>query len=233
MLDVLNVLIFFFKMLINSGRGFEGSLWILIGDLLWILPIFVDYFAHKEDGSWSIRGNWVVSPDSTVVSSDMEQIKDVRGSFRSFGWLYWLLLSNSGITFPFWEKVISAWNCSKRSQPLGYFRKRFDYGLQFGLHPGNIRYLEFIWILRRVKGAHSDRLRRGGNGERLKGKCEQRIRMWKQGVEEVGVVQKDRGIRALEVGSKKVGGWKRDLRNLFSFFNCLPQLIYNLHFAER
>ena len=97
----------------------------------------------------------------------MEQIKDVRGSFRSFGWLYWLLLSNSGITFPFWEKVISAWNCSKRSQPLGYFRKRFDYGLQFGLHPGNIRYLEFIWILRRetFKGKGSDSLRKGGEAQ--------------------------------------------------------------------
>lgn len=62
----------------------------------------------------------------------------------------------------------------------------------------------FIWILRRVKGEHSDRLRRGGNGERLKGKCGKRIRIWKQGVEEVEV-QKERGMRALEVESKKVG----------------------------
>ena len=57
--------------------------------------------------------------------------------------------------------------------------------------PGNKRHLGFIWILRRVKGEHSDRLRRGGNGERLKGKCGERIRIWKQGVEEVEV-QKER-----------------------------------------
>lgn len=74
----------------------------------------------------------------------------------------------------------------------------------------------FIWILRRVKGAHSDRLRREGNGERLKGRCGERIRIWKQGVEEVEVVQKERGMRALEVESEKVGEVKERPQKPFS-----------------
>lgn len=57
----------------------------------------------------------------------------------------------------------------------------FNYDSQFGLTPGNIRNLGFIWILRRVtfKGAGSDRFRGEGTGERFRerGKYSESIRM--------------------------------------------------------
>lgn len=47
------------------------------------------------------------------------------------------------------------------------------------------------------------------------------------------MVQKERGMRALEVEAEKAGEVKEGPQKPFPFFNCLSQLIYNLHFAER
>lgn len=63
------------------------------------------------------------------------------------------------------------------------FRKLFNYGLQFGLSPDNVKNLGFICIILRVnfQGVGSDRFRGGGNGEEVWGKRGSvvRIRMGK------------------------------------------------------
>lgn len=99
------------------GRGFPGSLWILIGGALWSLPVSVADFAYEEGGKWSNRDEWLVFELLLLT----EQIKDVLGSFNLPKWLFWLLLSlllsDSGIISPFWEKVVPAWYFSRKSQP--------------------------------------------------------------------------------------------------------------------
>ena len=47
--------------------------------------------------------------------SEMEKKKAVEGPFDSPNWLFWLLLSNSRIVSPFWEKEIPACYFSKIS----------------------------------------------------------------------------------------------------------------------
>lgn len=83
------------------GRGFEGSILILTGGALWILPISLENIAHKEGGSWSKRDKWLVSLEFTLAYSETEQTKDAEGSFDSPDWLFWLLLSNPEIIFLF------------------------------------------------------------------------------------------------------------------------------------
>ena len=63
------------------GRGFEGCVWILMWGVLWILPISVGGFAHKKSGSWFNRDKCSPFPESALVLSEMEQIKDVKKSF--------------------------------------------------------------------------------------------------------------------------------------------------------
>lgn len=143
----------------------------------------------------------------------MEQIKDVKGSFSSFGWLYWLLLSNSK-HFPQGEKLFQKVSTSWLLETLWLW-------LAIWPSPGNIRYLGFIWILRRVKGHILIGSEGEGNGERLKGGVVKEIRIWKQGVEEVEVVQKERGMRAWRWRQRKQGGERETSETFFPFFNCL------------
>ena len=52
------------------GRTFEGCIWILMGVVLWILPILVGDFLHEENGSWFNREKWSVFPEfgsSTII----------------------------------------------------------------------------------------------------------------------------------------------------------------------
>lgn len=98
------------RILINSGRGFERCIWILISGVLWILPISIQDFASKECVSSFNRDKWQLA----LVPSETQQINYVK---VSFGWIFCLLLSNARITFPFWEKEIPAWYFSKKSWP--------------------------------------------------------------------------------------------------------------------
>lgn len=98
------------------GRGFEGSIWVLIGDALWILSSVED-FSHKEGGGWFKRNKCPVSPDTAIVPSETEPRGAAKRSFISPGWLFQLLLSNSRIMSFFWEKGIPAWYFCKKSQP--------------------------------------------------------------------------------------------------------------------
>ena len=52
-----------------------------MGGVLWILPISFGDFAHKEGASEFNRNRWSVFREFALVQSDMEQIKDVKGSF--------------------------------------------------------------------------------------------------------------------------------------------------------
>lgn len=97
-------------------RGFEESISILIGGALWILPISVGDFAYRKCGSWFNNDKWSVFPESALVPWEIEQIKDVRGSFNSLGSLLWWLLSISRMTSYFWEEEVPVWYFSK-SQP--------------------------------------------------------------------------------------------------------------------
>ena len=87
-----------------------------MGGALWILPVSIGVFAHKEGGSWFTRDKWSVFPELALVPSEAKQIKDVKGSFNSPDWLLWWLLSNSRIISPFWEKEIPAWYFFKKHQ---------------------------------------------------------------------------------------------------------------------
>lgn len=99
------------------GRDIDGSICILMRDVLWILPVSAGDFAHKEEGSWFSKDKWSVFLELALVLSETEQMKDVKGSFNSPGWLLWWLLSNSRIMFPFQEKEILTWHFSKKSEP--------------------------------------------------------------------------------------------------------------------
>lgn len=66
-----------YRLLNNSEESFWGMYLNLDGDAVWILPISVEDFVHKEDGSWSSKDKWSVSPDSALVLE--EHIKDVVG----------------------------------------------------------------------------------------------------------------------------------------------------------
>ena len=82
-------------------RGFEGSIWVLKGGMLWILPISVKNFSHKEDGNWFDRDKW--SP----------------------GWLYWWLLLNFRIFSVSLEKNVFLYDTSVRSLSL---INRYEWG---------------------------------------------------------------------------------------------------------
>lgn len=75
----------------------------MVGGTLWNLPISVEDLAHKEVGSWSNTDNRAVLSDSAAMPSEMEQTKYVEKLFISPDWLFWQLLPNSRIIFPFWE----------------------------------------------------------------------------------------------------------------------------------
>lgn len=53
-----------------------------MGDVLGILPISVEDVTHQEDGSLSSV------PHSSIVLSEIEQIKNVEASFNSPSWLF-------------------------------------------------------------------------------------------------------------------------------------------------
>ena len=111
----------FFIMLLILGRGFEGPICILIAGAVWILPVSAADFTHWEGSSWSTGNKCLVSLKLVLTSSVIEQIKDVVGSFNLSSWLFWLLLSlllsNSRMISPLWEKEIPTWYFSKKSQP--------------------------------------------------------------------------------------------------------------------
>lgn len=99
-----------------SRKSFERSIWNMIRNTLWILPISVEDFAYRENGNCSNRDNWLVLSDSATVLSKTEQINDFERPFNSPNWLFWQLRSNSNIIFPFWEKDITARYSSRKSQ---------------------------------------------------------------------------------------------------------------------
>ena len=49
------------------GRSFEVSFWNLIEEILWVLPISVGDFAHKESGYW-FNGDKMISVSEKKVS---------------------------------------------------------------------------------------------------------------------------------------------------------------------
>lgn len=79
-----------------------------MGGMPWILPTVED-FAHKKGSSWFNKGKWWVSSESALVQSWMKQIKGVKESFSSPGWLLWWLILNSKICSPFERKKWIGW----------------------------------------------------------------------------------------------------------------------------
>ena len=103
---------FTYRVLINSGKKFWGeSFWILMGGTLWIVMWLtsVGDFAHKESGSWFNRDKWSVFPESALILSEMEQIKDIKGSFNSPGWLqaYLILLHFALLCFNNAKEIVA------------------------------------------------------------------------------------------------------------------------------
>lgn len=55
---------------------------------VWTPPISVEDLAYEEGSSPSSRDKHPVSPDSALVPSEKELIKDTKGSFVSSRWLF-------------------------------------------------------------------------------------------------------------------------------------------------
>lgn len=85
------------------GRGFEESVWIFMGGVLWILPP-VENPVHKDSYSWFNSDKWSMFPEPSLILSEKEQVKDVKGSFSLPGELLWWLSSISRIISPFGRK---------------------------------------------------------------------------------------------------------------------------------
>lgn len=74
-----------------------------MGGMPWIFPTVED-FASKKGSSWFNKDKWWVSSESAIVQSWIKQIKCVKESFNSPGWLLWWLILNSKIHSPFERK---------------------------------------------------------------------------------------------------------------------------------
>lgn len=72
-----------------------------MGGALWVLPISVEDYIHKEDGSCSNRNKWWVPPDPPIVLSETEQIKGCLISPNGYFHYYCQIL---GLFPPFWRK---------------------------------------------------------------------------------------------------------------------------------
>lgn len=106
--------VFTYVVLIDSGKGFWGIHLSMIGYALCILPISVEDFAHKQDGSLSNEDKMIRAP--RFRHSVIRNGASVDGSFSLPDWLFLWLLSNSRIISPFWEKELPAWLFSKKSR---------------------------------------------------------------------------------------------------------------------
>lgn len=106
--------VFTYMVLIDSGKRFWGIHLSIICYALWILPVSVEDFAHKQDGSLSNEDKMIRAP--RFRHSVIRNGASVDGSFSSPDWLFLWLLSNSRIIFPFWEKELAAWLFSKKSR---------------------------------------------------------------------------------------------------------------------
>ena len=70
--------------------------------MLWILPISVGDITYKECDSWFKREAWEFKNQFSFCQ--MKQMKDVKGTFHSPGWLLWLL-SNSRVILTFYNSL--------------------------------------------------------------------------------------------------------------------------------
>lgn len=59
------------------GREFEASIWVLIGEPLYVVAISVGKFSHEKGGSWFNRDKLSVPPESAPVLSEREKIKGI------------------------------------------------------------------------------------------------------------------------------------------------------------
>lgn len=102
-------------------RNFEGSIWILLGGTLWILPISFKIWPIKSLVTDSIGTN---DPCSQIQLQCHRNWSNKRcWSVIQFTWLaIWWLLSNSRTISSFWEKTILTWYFSKKSQPNEWIR---------------------------------------------------------------------------------------------------------------
>lgn len=60
----------------------------------------VGEFPEIEDDTWSNRSRLSVSLNGTLLTSAVEQMKDVHRSFKLHDWVFWLLVSNPGVACP-------------------------------------------------------------------------------------------------------------------------------------
>ena len=86
------------------GRSSEWSIWMLMGDVLWVVPMSVGDFPIRKVIADSLGTNYQCFQNRLLVPSETKQVKDIKGSFNSSGWLLWWLLPNSRIISPFWKK---------------------------------------------------------------------------------------------------------------------------------
>ena len=91
-------------MLINWGKRLWRVYLNLIGNMLWILPISVGDITYKECDSWFKREAWEFFFKNQFSFCQMKQMKDVKGTFHSPGWLLWLL-SNSRVILTFYNSL--------------------------------------------------------------------------------------------------------------------------------
>ena len=102
------------------GRSFEGSIWILIGVLLWILPIvfgdFFFFFMRKVVANSIGENDHCFLNHLYTIREQKKKKKSVKVSFNSLGWVLWWLLWSSRIIYSFLEKDILVWYFSKKFQ---------------------------------------------------------------------------------------------------------------------
>ena len=86
-----------------------------MGGELWIFPVSAGDLAHKESGGWLNRDKWLMFPESALLSSETEEIEDVKGNLIHLVGYFDDYLLISRIISPFWEKEILSWHCSRKS----------------------------------------------------------------------------------------------------------------------